>query len=147
MKYGTLQGDFFGTGEVDIGSSQDELWDKLRSLFGILEVIIVYLERWSYGRYWDDNKVFWKMKNDLTTGTWQDDIWCPINIILLCTSDGLISLLLVAGFRPLSGLLFKLLANAVLVMVLLVDYTYGLAKGALVAMISLLRTDHWTITG
>ncbi len=27
------------------------------------------------------------MKNDLTTGTWQDDIWCPINIILLCTSD------------------------------------------------------------
>ncbi len=28
------------------------------------------------------------MKNDLTTGTWQDDAWCPINIILLCTSDG-----------------------------------------------------------
>jgi hypothetical protein len=27
------------------------------------------------------------MKNDLTTGTWQDDIWCPINIILFCTSD------------------------------------------------------------
>ncbi len=27
------------------------------------------------------------MKNDLTTGTWQDNIWCPINIILLCTSD------------------------------------------------------------
>ncbi len=27
------------------------------------------------------------MKNDLTTGTWQDDIWCPIIIILLCTSD------------------------------------------------------------
>jgi hypothetical protein len=27
------------------------------------------------------------MKNDLTTGTWQDDIGCPINIILLCTSD------------------------------------------------------------
>ncbi len=27
------------------------------------------------------------MKNDLTTITRQDDIWCPINIILLCTSD------------------------------------------------------------
>ncbi len=27
------------------------------------------------------------MKNDLTTGTWQDDISCPINIILFCTSD------------------------------------------------------------
>jgi hypothetical protein len=28
---------FFGTGEVDIGTSHDELWDKPRSLFGILE--------------------------------------------------------------------------------------------------------------
>ena len=27
------------------------------------------------------------MKNDLTTGTWQDNIRCPINIILFCTSD------------------------------------------------------------
>jgi hypothetical protein len=27
----------FGTGEVDIGTSQGELWDKTRSLFGILE--------------------------------------------------------------------------------------------------------------
>ncbi len=27
------------------------------------------------------------MKNDLTTRTWQDDIWWPINIILLYTSD------------------------------------------------------------
>jgi hypothetical protein len=27
----------FGTGEVDIGTSRDELWDKTRSLFGILE--------------------------------------------------------------------------------------------------------------
>ncbi len=26
-----------GIGEVDIGTSQDELWDKTRSLFGILE--------------------------------------------------------------------------------------------------------------
>jgi hypothetical protein len=27
----------FGTGEVDIGTPQDELWDKTRSLFGILK--------------------------------------------------------------------------------------------------------------
>jgi hypothetical protein len=27
----------FGTGEVDIGTSQDDLWDKTRSLFGIIE--------------------------------------------------------------------------------------------------------------
>jgi hypothetical protein len=28
---------FFGMGEVDIGSSRDELLDKTRSLFGIME--------------------------------------------------------------------------------------------------------------
>ncbi len=27
----------FGTKEVDIGTSQDELWDKTRSLIGIME--------------------------------------------------------------------------------------------------------------
>ncbi len=27
----------FGTGEFDIWTSQDELWDKTRSLFGIME--------------------------------------------------------------------------------------------------------------
>ncbi len=27
----------FGTGEVDIGTSRDELWDKIRSLFEIME--------------------------------------------------------------------------------------------------------------
>jgi hypothetical protein len=27
----------FGTGEVYIGTSQDELWDKTRSILGILE--------------------------------------------------------------------------------------------------------------
>ncbi len=27
----------FGTGEVVIGTSQDELWDKTRSLSGIME--------------------------------------------------------------------------------------------------------------
>ena len=50
-------------------------------------MILVYLGRWSYGRFKDDNNIFYKMKNDLTTGTWQDDIWCHIIIILLCTSD------------------------------------------------------------
>ncbi len=37
---------FYGTGEVDIGTSQDELWDKTRSLFGIME---------------DDISIFWKV--------------------------------------------------------------------------------------
>jgi hypothetical protein len=50
-------------------------------------MILVYLGRWSYGRFKYDNNIFYKMKTDLTTGTWQDDIWCPIIIILLCTSD------------------------------------------------------------
>jgi hypothetical protein len=50
-------------------------------------MILVYLGRWSYGRFKDDNNIFYKMKNDQTTGTWQDDIWCPIIIILLCTFD------------------------------------------------------------
>jgi hypothetical protein len=50
-------------------------------------MILVYLGRWSYGRFKDDNNILYKMKNDLNTGTWQDDIWCPIIIILLCTSD------------------------------------------------------------
>ncbi len=29
-----------------------------------------------------------KMKIDLTTGTWQDNPGCPINITLVSTSDG-----------------------------------------------------------
>ncbi len=60
---------------------------KQVTFLGHWKVILVYIGRWSYGHFQDDNKVFQKMKNDLTTGTWQDDIWCPINIILLCTSD------------------------------------------------------------
>jgi hypothetical protein len=35
-----------GTGEVDIGTSQDELWDKTGSLIGIME---------------DDIRIFWKV--------------------------------------------------------------------------------------
>ncbi len=50
-------------------------------------MILVYLGSWSYGRFKDENNTFYKMKTDLTFGTWQEDIWCPIIIILLCTSD------------------------------------------------------------
>ncbi len=50
-------------------------------------MILVHIGRWSYGRFQDDNNIFYKIKNDLTTGTWKGDIWCPINIILFCTSD------------------------------------------------------------
>ncbi len=51
-------------------------------------MILVYLGRWSYGRFQDDKNIFYKMKSDLTTRTWQDNIWCPIIIILFCTSYG-----------------------------------------------------------
>ncbi len=51
------------------------------------KLILVNIRRWSYQQLQDDNKLFWKMKNDLTAGTWKEDIWCPINIILFCTSD------------------------------------------------------------
>ncbi len=37
MNFGTYHCGFFGTGEVDIGTSRDELWDKTRLLFGIME--------------------------------------------------------------------------------------------------------------
>jgi hypothetical protein len=59
----------FGTGKVDIGTSQDELWDKTRPLFGIVEgynsifkkVIIWKILRWKqhlsqdekWPNYWD----------------------------------------------------------------------------------------------
>ncbi len=32
-------------------------------------VILVYIGRWSYQQLQDDNKIIWKMKNNLTTGT------------------------------------------------------------------------------
>jgi hypothetical protein len=37
-------------------------------------MILIYLGRGTYGRFKDDTNIFYKMKNDLTTGTWQDDI-------------------------------------------------------------------------
>ncbi len=33
-----------------------------------------YLFFQQYGRFQDDNNIFYKMKNDLSTVTWQDDI-------------------------------------------------------------------------
>jgi hypothetical protein len=63
-----------GTGEVDIGTSRDELWDKTRSLFGIMEDDISIIRKVIIGRFKDDNNIFYKVKNDLITGTWQDDI-------------------------------------------------------------------------
>ncbi len=77
----------FGTGGVDIGTSWDELWDKTRSLIGIMEDDISIFRKviiWKISRWWQH---LFKMKNDLTTGTWQDNIWCPIIIISFCTSD------------------------------------------------------------
>ncbi len=50
-------------------------------------MILVYLGRQSYEKFQNENNIFYKMKNDLSTGTWQDDIWCSIIIILFCTSD------------------------------------------------------------
>jgi hypothetical protein len=35
----------FGTGEVDIWTSQDELWDKTRSLIGIMKDDISILRK------------------------------------------------------------------------------------------------------
>ena len=34
------------------------------------------------------------MKQDLTTGTWQDDTGCPISIILVSTSDAHLAVLI-----------------------------------------------------
>ncbi len=35
----------FGTGEVDIGTSRDELWDKTRSFLGIMEDEIIIFRK------------------------------------------------------------------------------------------------------
>ncbi len=77
----------FGTGKLIFGHHKMNYGTKQGHFLGYWKVILVYIGRWSYGRFGDENKVFQKMKNDLTTGTWQDDTWCPINIILLCASD------------------------------------------------------------
>jgi hypothetical protein len=57
-----------------MGHNKMNYGSKQGHFLGYWKVILVYIGRWSYGRFQDDNKVFQKMKNDLTTGTWQDDI-------------------------------------------------------------------------
>ncbi len=52
----------FGTGEVDIGTSQDELWDKTRSLIGIMEDDINIFKKVIIWKIQDDNNIFFKMK-------------------------------------------------------------------------------------
>ncbi len=87
---------FFGTGESDIwvikrwimGHNNVTFWDR-RSWYWDIRRWIMGQNKITYwdNRKWEDNNIFYKMKNDLTAGTWQDDIWCPIIIILFCTSD------------------------------------------------------------
>ncbi len=84
-----------GHNNVTFWDRRSWYWDITRWIMGqnkviflgYWKVILVHIRRWSHGTFQDDNKIFHKMKNDLTTRTWQDNIWCPINIILLCFSD------------------------------------------------------------
>ncbi len=87
MNYGTWECDFLGQEKLIMGHHKMNYGTKQGHFLGYWKMILVYIGRWSYGRFWDDNKVFQKMKHDLTTGTWQDNIWCPIHIFLICTSD------------------------------------------------------------
>jgi hypothetical protein len=63
-----------GTEEVDIGTSRDELWDKTMSFSGVMEGDISIFRKVIIWKFLDDNNIFHKMKNDLTTRTWQDNI-------------------------------------------------------------------------
>jgi hypothetical protein len=53
----TEQGDFFGTGGVNFGSCQDELWDIAMCVFGTGEVDIWVITRLIMGHndvtFWD----------------------------------------------------------------------------------------------
>jgi hypothetical protein len=79
--------DLLGQEKLILGHNKMNCTTKQGHFLGYWKVIKVQIRRWSYGRFQDDNNIFHKMKNDLTTGTWQDNIWCPVNIILFCTSD------------------------------------------------------------
>jgi hypothetical protein len=48
----------------------------------------------------------WK-KNDLTTGAWQQDIGCLISIVLLSTSDVMVTAMRVAGNKEGKVLLLR----------------------------------------
>ncbi len=58
-----------------------QCWDMTSQIFGQnvaflvnYKVILEYIGRRSYQQLQDDNKIFWKMKNDLTNRAWQDNI-------------------------------------------------------------------------
>jgi hypothetical protein len=58
-----------------------QYWDMTSQIFGQnisflvnCKVILVYIGRQSYQQLQDDNIIYWKMKNNLTTGSWQDNI-------------------------------------------------------------------------
>ncbi len=85
--YGTQRCDVLGQEKLILGRNKMNYGTKQGHFLGYLKVILVNIRRWSHGRFQDDDNIFHKMKNDLTTRTWQDNIWCPINIILFCTSD------------------------------------------------------------
>ena len=65
---------FLGQEKLILGQYKMNYGTKQGHFLGKWKMILVYLERCSYGRFKDDNNIFYKMKNDLTTGTWQDDI-------------------------------------------------------------------------
>ena len=45
-----------------------------RSFLGVMEDDISIFRKVIIWKIKDDNNIFYKMKNELTTGTWQDDI-------------------------------------------------------------------------
>ena len=49
--------------------------------------MIVPTEQGKKYKFLDDILGLFTLKNELTTGTWKDDPGCPINIVLLATSD------------------------------------------------------------
>ncbi len=67
--------------QAKIGTVQDANLTKLG------EILWQYTS-WTQQILKDDTKVLNKMINELTTGTWQDNIGCPVNINLGSTSDG-----------------------------------------------------------
>ncbi len=74
MNYGTLQCDFLGQEKLILRYHEMNYGTKQGHFLGYWKMKLVYLGRRSYGRFYDDNNIFYKMTNDLITGTWKDDI-------------------------------------------------------------------------
>jgi hypothetical protein len=72
--YRTYQCDFLGKEKLILGHHKMNYGTKQGHFFGFWKVILVHIRRLSHGTFQDDNNIFHKIKNDLTTGTWQDDI-------------------------------------------------------------------------